>query len=124
MTEVQEQPNQDTETLKEVQPENTEAAPQVNGTTPNLKTTIETDESETIISDHPMKGTVEDVSGWSEWFTKEQPKAAGTSSQPPPPKKDKIQIPRSQETCNRNRSTEYTRSGTGRTRPTRSYREA
>jgi hypothetical protein len=31
-TEVQEQLNQDTKTLKEVQPENTEAAPQVNGT--------------------------------------------------------------------------------------------
>jgi hypothetical protein len=38
---------------------------------------------------------VEDVSDWPEWYTEEQPEAVGTSSQPPPPKKDKIQIPRS-----------------------------
>jgi hypothetical protein len=63
--------------------------------TPNLKTTVEPDESQTTISDHPAEGTVEDVSGWPEWYTEEQPKAVGTSSQPPPPKKDKIQIPRS-----------------------------
>jgi hypothetical protein len=94
-TEVQEQLNQDAETLKEVQPENTEAAPKVNGMTPNLKTAVEPNESQMTISDHPTEGTVEDVSSWLEWYTEEQPEAAGTSSQPPPPQKDKIQIPRS-----------------------------
>jgi hypothetical protein len=88
-TEVQEQQNQDAETLKEVQPENTEAALKVNGTMMNQEATVEPDESQTTISDHPLEGTVEDVTGWPEWYSEEQPEAAGTSSQPPPPKKDK-----------------------------------
>jgi hypothetical protein len=33
--------------------------------------------------------------GQPEWYTEEQPEVIGTSSQPPPSKKDKIQIPRS-----------------------------
>jgi hypothetical protein len=94
-TEAQEPQNQDAETLKEVQPENTEAAPRVNGTMLNLEATVEPDESQTIVSDHPLEGTIEDVPGWSEWYAKEQPEATGTSSQPPPPKKDKHQVPRS-----------------------------
>jgi hypothetical protein len=81
--------------LKEVQPENTEAASKFNGTTPNMKATIELDKSQTTISDHPPEGTVEDVTGWPEWYSQEQPKVARTSSQPPLPKKDKLEVPRS-----------------------------
>jgi hypothetical protein len=88
-TEVQEQQNQDAETLKEAQPENTEAALKVNGMTTNQEATIEPDESQTTMSDHPLEGTVEDVTGWPEWYSETQPGATGTSSQPPPPKKDK-----------------------------------
>jgi hypothetical protein len=93
--EVQEQPNQDTETLKKVQPGNVEAAPRVNGMTSIQESTVEPDESQMTISDHPQEGTTEDVTGQPEGHTEEQPEAAGTSSQPPPSKKDKIQIPRS-----------------------------
>jgi hypothetical protein len=78
-----------------VQPENTEAALKVNGTTPNQEVTIEPDESQTTISDHPPEGMVEDVTGWPDWYSEAQPEAAGTSSQPPPSKKDKLQVPRS-----------------------------
>jgi hypothetical protein len=94
-TEVQEPQNQNAETLKEVQPENTEAASKVNGMTPNMKVAVEPDESQMTISDYPPEGIVEDVTGWLEWYSQEQPKAAGTSSQPPPPKKDKLEVPRS-----------------------------
>jgi hypothetical protein len=92
---AQEPQNQEAETLKEMQPEHTEAALKVNGTTSKPTTTVEPDESQTTISDHPAGETVEDVSAWPEWYTEEQPEAAGTSSQPPQQKKDKIQIPRS-----------------------------
>jgi hypothetical protein len=92
---VQEPQNQEEETLKEVQPENTEAAPEVNGTTSKPTTTVEPDESQTTISDHPAGEKGEDVSAWPKWYTEEQPEVAGTSSQPPQRKKDKIQIPRS-----------------------------
>jgi hypothetical protein len=78
--EVQEQPNQDTETLKEVQLENTEAAPKFNGTVSNLEAPIKLDESKTTISDHPPEGIVEYVMVWSEWYTEEQLAAVGTSS--------------------------------------------
>jgi hypothetical protein len=93
--EVQEPQNQEEETLKEVQLENTTTTPKVNGMMPNPKKSVEQDESQTTISDHPAEGMVEYVLAWLEWYTKEQPKASRTSSQPPPPTKDKIQIPRS-----------------------------
>jgi hypothetical protein len=92
--ETQEQQNQDAETLKEVQPENTEAAPRVNGTTTNQEATVEPDESQTTVSDHPLEGTIEDVTDWPEWYAEVQTMAVGTSSQPPL-KKDKQQVPRS-----------------------------
>jgi hypothetical protein len=92
--EAQEQQNQDAETLKEVQPENTEAAPRVNGMMMNQEATVEPDESQTTVSDHPPEGTVEDVTGWPEWYSEVQTMEAGTSSQPLP-KKDKQQVPRS-----------------------------
>jgi hypothetical protein len=83
------------ETLKEVQPENTEQLQKSMGRSQIWKTTIEPDESQMTISDHPPEGMVEDITGQPEWYTEEQPEAVGTSSQPPPSKKDKIQIPRS-----------------------------
>jgi hypothetical protein len=56
--EVQEQPNQDAETLKKVQPENVEAAPRVNGMMSIWESTVEPDESQMTISDHPQEGMV------------------------------------------------------------------
>jgi hypothetical protein len=77
-----------------VQPENTEIAPEVNGTASNLEVVVEPDESQMTISEHPVGEIGEYVSAWLEWVTEEQPEAAGTLSQPPQ-QKDKIQIPRS-----------------------------
>jgi hypothetical protein len=75
LEEVQEQLNQDTETLKEVQPENTEASPKVNGMELNLEEAIK---SQMTISDHPLEGMVEDFMGHPEWYTEEQSEAVGT----------------------------------------------
>jgi hypothetical protein len=72
-TKVQEQQNQEEETLKEVKPENTEAALKFNGTTSNPTPTVEPDESQMTISDHPVEGMVEDVSASMEWYIEEQP---------------------------------------------------
>jgi hypothetical protein len=94
-TEVQEQLNQDTETLKEVQPESTEPTPKVNETKLNLDATIDPYECQMTISDQPLEGMVKDITGQLECQNEEQPEAAGTSSQPPPSKKDRLQIPRS-----------------------------
>jgi hypothetical protein len=80
--------------LKEAQPENTEVAPRVNGTTPNLEASFEPDEYQITILDHPPKGTVEDVTGWLKWYSDEQSIAIGTLSEPPR-KKGKQQVPRS-----------------------------
>jgi hypothetical protein len=55
----------------------------------NWEVAIEQDDSQTIISDHPLEGIVKYVTGCPEWYSKTQPGAVGTSSQPPPPKKDK-----------------------------------
>jgi hypothetical protein len=46
------------------------------------------------VSDHPPEGIVEDVMGWPEWYAEVQTMVAGTSNQPPL-KKDKQQVPRS-----------------------------
>jgi hypothetical protein len=62
--------------------------------TMNQEAVVKPDESQTTMSDHPPEGTVEDVTGWPEWYSKVQTVIAGTSSQPPP-KKDKQQVPRS-----------------------------
>jgi hypothetical protein len=124
--EVQEPQNQGTKTLKEMQPEHTEAAPKVNGTTPNPTTTVEPDESQTTISDHPAGEKVEDVSAWPEWYTEGATrshwnfKPATTAIE----RQDTDTKVTSQETCNRNCSTAHTSWGTGRTRATGSYREA
>jgi hypothetical protein len=91
---AQEPQSQEAETQKEVQPESTEAALEVNGMTQNLEAAVEPDESQMTISEHPAGETTEDVSAWPEWLMEEQPEAAGTSSQPPQ-QKDKIQIPSS-----------------------------
>jgi hypothetical protein len=56
---------------------------------------VELYESQLTILDHPVGETGEDVSTGPEWYTEEQPKTAGTSSQTPQQKKDRIQIPRS-----------------------------
>jgi len=61
-----------------LQPRNTEEDTKVNVMTPNLKTTVEPDESKTTISDHLAEGTVKDVSRWLEWYTEEKMKAVGT----------------------------------------------
>jgi hypothetical protein len=61
---------------------------------PNQEATVEPIESQTNVSDHPPKGTLEDVTRWLEWYFKVQTTVIGTSSQPPP-KKDKQQVPRS-----------------------------
>jgi len=63
---AQEQHNQDAETLKETQTENIEVASRVNGTTMIQEVVVEPNESQTTMSDHPPKGTVEDVTGWPE----------------------------------------------------------
>jgi hypothetical protein len=49
--------------MKEVQPENIEVAPRVNGTTTNQEASVKLNESQTTMSDHPPEGTVEDVMG-------------------------------------------------------------
>jgi hypothetical protein len=61
----------------------------------NRDATIDPDESQTTISYHPLEGVVEDIIGHMEWQTEEQTKIAGTSSHPPPSRKDKIHIYRS-----------------------------
>jgi hypothetical protein len=50
---------------------------------PNPTATMEPDESEITISEHPAGETVEDVLAWPEWNTEEKPESIGTSSQPP-----------------------------------------
>jgi hypothetical protein len=78
-----------------VEPENTEVAPKFNGITTNQEETIKPDESQTTVLYHPPKGTIEDVTGWPKWYSKTQPRVTGTSSQPPPLKKEKKQVLRS-----------------------------
>jgi hypothetical protein len=51
------QQNHDTEAMNEVQPENIEATPRVNGTATNPKAAVEPDESQTTKSDHVHGGT-------------------------------------------------------------------
>jgi hypothetical protein len=61
-----------------VHPDNTEATLKVNEMMQNLKTTVEPNESQTIISDHPPEGMVQNFTGWLEWYIEEKPEAAGT----------------------------------------------
>jgi hypothetical protein len=125
-TEVQEPQNQEAETLKEVQPENIGPVPEGNGMKMNQDTTIEPDESQMTISDHPLEGAVEDIMGQPEWYTEEQPRShwnfepATTAEE----RQDTDTQITSQETDNINCSTMHTRWGTGRTRATGSHREA
>jgi hypothetical protein len=58
------------ETLKEAQPENTKVTLRVNGTVTNQEEAINSNESQTTMSNHPPKGTIEDVIGWPEWYSK------------------------------------------------------
>jgi hypothetical protein len=53
------------------------------------------DESQRTISYHPQEGMIKYVTDQLEGHTEEQSKATGTLIQPPPSKKDKIQITRS-----------------------------
>jgi hypothetical protein len=78
-----------------MQPKHTEVAIKVNGTTLKPTTTVEPNESQITILDHPTREMVEDVSAWPEWYTEEQSEATGTSSHPPPMKKDNLHIPKS-----------------------------
>jgi hypothetical protein len=71
-----------------VPPKYKEAAPRVNFTTTNKEVAIEPDESQKTVSDHPMEGTVEDVTDWPKWYAEVQEVVDGTSIQPPL-KKDK-----------------------------------
>jgi hypothetical protein len=71
-----------------VQPENTKASLKVNGTMTNQEAIIDTDEFQTIVSDHPPEGIVEEVTGWLERYSEAQTSIVGTSSHPSP-KKDK-----------------------------------
>jgi hypothetical protein len=82
--------SEEEETLKEVQLERTKTTLEVNGMMPNSEATVEPDESQTTISEHLAGEIGEYVSSWSEWVTKEQPKATRTLSQPPLQQKDKI----------------------------------
>jgi hypothetical protein len=76
---TQEPQNQEEETLKEMQPENTKVAPKVNGMAPKPTTAVEPDESQTAISEHLIGDMVKDVSVWTEWVTEAQPEATGSS---------------------------------------------
>jgi hypothetical protein len=91
---VQEPQNQEAETWKEVQPDNTEADPKFNGMALNLIAAVEPDKSQTTISEHPAGQIIDDVLVWSEWHTEGQSKLVGILSQPPQ-SRDKIQIPSS-----------------------------
>jgi hypothetical protein len=59
----QEQHNQDAETLKEVQPKNTEETSRVNGMMKSQEAVINPGESQIIMSDHQLEGIVKDVMG-------------------------------------------------------------
>jgi len=72
-----------------VQLENTKEASKSNGTTSNLIATVEPDESQMTISEHPVGETTDDVSAWPEWNIEGQPEGARNLSQPSQPK-DKI----------------------------------
>jgi hypothetical protein len=80
---TQEPQNEKAETQKEVQPESTEAALEVNGMAQNLEATVQPDESQMTLLGQPVGETIEDASAWPEWLTGEQPEAVGTSTQPP-----------------------------------------
>jgi hypothetical protein len=77
---AQEPQKQEEETVKEMQPEHSEVAPKFNGTMPKPTTTVEPNESQTTISDHPAGEMFEYVLAWPEWYTKEQPEAAGNQA--------------------------------------------
>jgi hypothetical protein len=62
-----------------MQPEKTEVALKVNGMTSEPTTTVELDDSQMTISEHPIGEMGEDVLAWIEWVMKEQPEANGTS---------------------------------------------
>jgi hypothetical protein len=55
--------------MKEVQLENPGEASRLNETTTNMAAIVEPYESQTTMSDHPLEGIVEDVTGWPEWFS-------------------------------------------------------
>jgi hypothetical protein len=80
---AQEPQNEEVETQKEVQPESTEAALEVNEMTQNLEAAVEPDGSQTTISGQPVGETTEDASAWPEWLIGEKPEAVGPSNQPP-----------------------------------------
>jgi hypothetical protein len=48
----------------QMQLENLEEAPRVNGMAPNQETIVEPKESQTTMSEHPQEGEVEDVTRW------------------------------------------------------------
>jgi hypothetical protein len=122
---VQQPQNQDAETLKEVQPENTEATLKFNGTTLNLEEAMELDKSQTTISDHPLEGMVEYVTGWPECYAEEDRKLLELRASHHFQRKTSCRYPgHLARNLSNNHSTTYTICGTGRTRPVGSYREA
>jgi hypothetical protein len=77
---VQAPQNEEVETQKEVQPETTEVAMEVNETTQNLESPVQPDESQMTISGEPAEETTAISSAWLEWLMGEQPEVARTSN--------------------------------------------
>jgi hypothetical protein len=67
-TKEQEQQNQGKRNLKDAQLKKPEGVERANGTVTNQETIVEIEESQTTVSDHRKEGTVEDVTGWLEWY--------------------------------------------------------
>jgi hypothetical protein len=74
--------NEEAKTQQEVQPESTEAALEVNGTTQNLEAAVQQDELQMTISDQPVEDTTANDSAWPKWLMGEQLEVVGTSNQP------------------------------------------
>jgi hypothetical protein len=91
---TQEPQNEEAETQREVQPESTEAAMEVNGMTQNLGAEVQPDESQAPSLGQPTEETTGTTSAWPEWLTGEKPGVVGTSNQPPQ-QEDRVQIPSS-----------------------------
>jgi hypothetical protein len=77
-----------------VKPKNIEETSRVNGTMKSQEVAINPGESQMIMSDHQLEGTVEDVMGWLEWYFEVQMMATRTLRQPPT-KANKKHVPRS-----------------------------
>jgi hypothetical protein len=93
---AQEPQNEAVGTHQEGQPENAEAAMEINGSTQNPEVEVQPNVPQIPIPDFSFSAepTGEMGKAWEEWMAKEQPEAAGTSNQPTQ-QEDRIQIPSS-----------------------------